>query len=75
MQSLLQFPEYDNVYCRYTYVYGHDWDISSVSDNSVNFTLSYSLHMWCKVASDKIRINIYLEKRLNVSPFLPHVPF
>jgi len=27
----LQFPEYDNVYCRYSYVYGHDWDISSVS--------------------------------------------
>jgi len=27
----LQFPEFDDIYCRYSYVYGHDWDISSVS--------------------------------------------
>ena len=28
---LLQFPDFDDVYCRYSYVYGHDWDITSVS--------------------------------------------
>ena len=27
----MQFPEFDDIYCRYSYVYGHDWDISSVS--------------------------------------------
>jgi len=28
---VMQFPEFDDIYCRYSYVYGHDWDISSVS--------------------------------------------
>jgi len=26
-----QFPDFDDIYCRYSYVYGQDWDIASVS--------------------------------------------
>lgn len=30
--SLIQFPEYDELYCNYSFVYGHDWAIVSVSE-------------------------------------------
>ena len=26
-----QFPEFDDLYCNYSYVYGQDWEIVSVS--------------------------------------------
>lgn len=28
----LKFPEYDDLYCKYCFVYGHDWAPTSVSD-------------------------------------------
>ena len=49
---LLQFPEFDNVYCRYTYVYGHDWDISSVSFVSISYVFSIQcLSHYCSEVS------------------------
>lgn len=29
--SFFQFPEYDNLYCKYCFVYGHDWAPTAVS--------------------------------------------
>ena len=31
MHASLQFPEYDELYCNYSFVYGQDWAIVSVS--------------------------------------------
>jgi len=28
---MIQFPEYDNLYCKYSVVYGSDWTVISVS--------------------------------------------
>lgn len=30
--SYIQFPEYDELYCNYSFVYGQDWAIVSVSE-------------------------------------------
>jgi len=40
----VEFPEFDNIYCRYTYVYGQDWDISSGLEEGLTQT--------CKKSSD-----------------------
>ena len=44
--NYLQFPEYDELYCNYSFVYGQDWAIVSVSAiHSVRMHNKYCAHL------------------------------
>lgn len=45
----LQFPEFDDLYCNYSYVYGQDWDIVSVGFR-FSVTASLQVALWLESA-------------------------
>jgi len=68
----LQFPEFDDIYCRYSYVYGHDWDIASVSRDaaflSLLSTVSFMFISVSLVSPSIIKLVAVIERGLSRLP-------
>jgi hypothetical protein len=41
-----EFPDFDNIYCKYCFVYGPDWEVMSVRVNVGELALNVSFFVW-----------------------------
>lgn len=79
------FPEYDHVYCKYSFMYGQDWDITTVcigSNSTILCTnqkefkfLSYcllSLNFILRLLERSLQKFLFVEfkKEINIKHFL-----
>ena len=54
--TLTQFPEFDDLYCNYSYSYGQDWDIVSVSHDASRPKI-ITMYMSCHVRACNIHVH------------------